>query len=118
MLEIAILCWYGGKLGEVARAKGRRAGWYQFLLVVVWIMAECVGLIAGAALETRLQFGEPLLKYLMALAWAGLAAWLLHQFVASLSSLNAAEETATLPAPPAAAVSLPPDDGNPYRAPL
>ncbi len=45
MLEILFLVYLGKQLGKMLRAKGRSAGWFQVLLVVLWVGGELAGAI-------------------------------------------------------------------------
>lgn len=45
MLEILLLVYLGKQLGQTLRAKGRSAGWFQVLLVVLWIGGELAGAV-------------------------------------------------------------------------
>lgn len=119
MIEIFVLWSCATALGKLAREKGR-CGWcYQVLIVVTWFVAEFLGIVVGLWVERSLHFGEPVLKFAMGLGLAGLSAWLIFQYVGSLSSLNApdAPSDAAPPPPSTETMPLPRDDGNPYRAP-
>ena len=50
MLEILFLVYLCRQLGQTLRAKGRSAGWYQFLLVVLWFGGELFGGIVSLLL--------------------------------------------------------------------
>ena len=50
MLEILLLIYLCKKLGDMIRAKGRSAGWYQFLLVFAWFVGEFMGAVLGVML--------------------------------------------------------------------
>jgi hypothetical protein len=50
MLEILLLVYLCRKLGEMLRAKGRSAGWFQFLLAVAWFAGEFMGAVLLAIL--------------------------------------------------------------------
>src|SRR5262245_52441221 len=47
MLEIIAIIAAAKRIGTIMREKGRNGGWYQFLLVVLWIGGEFVGAIIG-----------------------------------------------------------------------
>ena len=48
MLEVLFLVYLCKQLGGKLRAKGRSAGWFQFLLVVAWLAGEVMGGIVAA----------------------------------------------------------------------
>ena len=48
MLEILLLIYLCRELGKILRAKGRSAGWFQFLLVILWFGGELFGAVAAA----------------------------------------------------------------------
>src|SRR3954469_6345272 len=47
MLEILLLISMCKSLGKMLRAKGRNAGLFQFMLVMMWLGGEIVGAIVG-----------------------------------------------------------------------
>lgn len=89
MLEIIVLIKLCQKIGENARAKGRAAGWYQFMLVAFWFGGE-VGVALAGGIIMGLVFGEDgddgvfCFMYLLAIGGAILGALLAFQIVASL----------------------------------
>ena len=50
MLEILLLVYLCKELGKILRAKGRSAGWFQFLLVVLWFGGEVFGAVVAVIL--------------------------------------------------------------------
>jgi hypothetical protein len=50
VLEILFLVYLCRQLGRTLRDKGRSAGWYQFLLVVLWFGGEFFGGIVALVL--------------------------------------------------------------------
>ena len=48
MIEILFLVFLCKRLGAMLRAKGRSAGWFQFLLVVAWFAGEFMGAVVAA----------------------------------------------------------------------
>ena len=50
MLEILMLIFLTRKVGEIVGAKGRKAGWYKFMTVLLWFGCEVVGAIIGIPL--------------------------------------------------------------------
>jgi hypothetical protein len=48
VLEILFLVYLCKQLGRKLRAKGRSAGWFQFLLVVAWFAGEIMGAVVAA----------------------------------------------------------------------
>lgn len=47
MLEIFLLIRISKSIGEMMRAKGRSAGGYQALFVLLWIVGEITGFVIG-----------------------------------------------------------------------
>ena len=50
MLEILLLVYLCKQVGKILRDKGRSAGWFQFLMVVLWLGGEFVGAMVAVAL--------------------------------------------------------------------
>jgi hypothetical protein len=50
MIEILCIIWLCRAIGRSVRAKGRSAGGYQFLAVVLWLVGEVTGAIIGVNL--------------------------------------------------------------------
>jgi hypothetical protein len=88
VLEIIVLFKLCQRIGRAARAKGRRAGGYQLLLVIFWFGAELGGGLLSVAWLVAVNgnnAGEYLfLAYLAAFAGAAVGAWLAFRIVASL----------------------------------
>ena len=66
MREILLLIFLCRRLGQMLRAKGRTAGWFQALLVVCWFGGELVGGVAmlvlfgaspGGGIDASAYFG-------------------------------------------------------------
>lgn len=96
MLELLILFVLGRNLGVNARAKGRTAIGYQFLLVFLWFAGEVAGGIAGLLL-LLLFYGEEarevwFLAYPLMIAGAALGAWGVFFLVKSLPDQRDAED--------------------------
>jgi uncharacterized membrane protein YeaQ/YmgE (transglycosylase-associated protein family) len=96
MLEILILINLCRRIGERVREKGRKAGGYQFMLVMFWFAGEI-----GAAVVTTIVLvvvhGADyekyiFLAYIAAIVGAAILAWLAFQIVASLPPLGVEEE--------------------------
>ena len=51
MLEIFLLVYLCKKIRATLEAKGRSAGWFQFLLVVLWFGGEFGGAVVGIMLD-------------------------------------------------------------------
>jgi succinate dehydrogenase / fumarate reductase cytochrome b subunit len=92
MLEILILINLCRRIGERVREKGRKAGGYQFMLVMFWFAGEI-----GAAVVTTIVLvvvhGADyekyiFLAYIAAIVGAAILAWLAFQIVASLPPLG------------------------------
>ena len=88
MIEILVLIRLCKRIGRAARAKGRRAGGYQLLLVLFWFGAELGGgLLCGSWLVA--VYGHDadeymVIAYLAAVVGAAVGAWLAFRIVASL----------------------------------
>jgi hypothetical protein len=73
VLEIVILIGLCRRIGQIVRAKGHSAGWYQFMLVGMWFGGEIGGGFTGAVIAAianekhEFEFG---LVYLMGLIGA------------------------------------------------
>jgi zinc transporter ZupT len=93
MLEIILLIYLTRKIGAIVGAKGRKAGWYKFLTVLLWFGCEVIGAIIGAII-VGVSNGPQLLIYLFALCGAALGA------VASFLVAKAVPPIAAMPAPP------------------
>jgi len=96
MIEILILVHFCKKLGVLCRSRGRKAGWFQFLLVISWfggeffagIFAGIVCMIASGRLDEEPPF---VIIYISALLGAGLGAWSTFLLVKMLPDLSAAD---------------------------
>lgn len=73
MLEIIILIFLTRKVGEIVRSKGHKAGWFQFLAVVLWIGGEVIGAVIGGIVGALSNTGMGL-AYLFALLGAAAGA--------------------------------------------
>jgi len=85
MLEIVILFFLTRHVGEIVRSKGRAAGWFQVLTVVLWIGGELTGAVIGAVVGALSDSGM-LLPYLFALFGAAVGAGLSILIARSLSA--------------------------------
>jgi hypothetical protein len=47
MLEVLLLIYLCKQIGDIVRDKGCTAGWYQLMLVLMWIGGEVVGMFCG-----------------------------------------------------------------------
>ena len=84
MIEILFLIYLCKRLGAILRAKGRSAGWYQFLLVVAWLGGEIMaGVLAATLLDEGPGQTHPA-AYLVALLGAACGATAVFLFVRSL----------------------------------
>jgi hypothetical protein len=91
MCEILFLIFLTRKLGEILKAKGRKSGWFKFLLVVMWFAGEIGGLIVGTIFVTAVSGGNEdvgLLAYVFALLGAGGGATLTFVIASSLSPVT------------------------------
>jgi Na+-transporting methylmalonyl-CoA/oxaloacetate decarboxylase beta subunit len=85
MLEIIILIFLTRHVGEIVRSKGRAAGWFQVLAVVLWIGGELTGVIVGIIVGALTDSGM-LLAYLFALFGAAAGAGISVLIARSLSA--------------------------------
>ena len=97
MLEIFALIFLTRKIGEIVESKNRKAGWFKFITVVLWIGCEIMGAIVGGVYAALTGAGEAV-AYIFALAGAGLGA--LVSFVIAKSLPVRAEPLAAAPPPP------------------
>jgi hypothetical protein len=88
MLEIILLIFLCSAIGKMARARGRTAGGYQFMLVMFWIIGEVLGFIMGLALTEGGRGDAFLLLVMCALVGAACGAGLAFLIVGSLPSVN------------------------------
>ena len=73
MLEIIMLIYLTRNVGETVRRKNRRAGWYKFLTVVLWLGFEFLGGFVGG-IFVALSGSSQAFIYLFALVGAALGA--------------------------------------------
>ena len=50
MLEILLLVYLCKEVGKILRNKGRSPGWFQFLMVVLWLGGEFLGAMVAVIL--------------------------------------------------------------------
>lgn len=74
-MSIIVLIYLTRHVGDIVRSKGRRAGWFQFMTVLLWIGGEIVGGIIGSIVGALTHSGA-LFAYLLALAGAAAGAGL------------------------------------------
>lgn len=70
MLEILALLALTKKIGAIAETKGRKAGGYKFLTVILWFGGELVGALIGSAIGN----GDTCATYAVAIAGAAIGA--------------------------------------------
>jgi hypothetical protein len=75
MLEIIALIYLTRKVGDIAREKGRKAGWFKLMTVVLWFGCEIGGGIVGAIVAELAGWPEAVI-YLLALLGAAVGAGL------------------------------------------
>ncbi len=85
MLEIVILFFLARSVGEIVRSKGRQAGWYQVLAVVLWIGGELTGGVIGGIVGALTDTGMAL-AYVFALLGAAVGAGISLLVARSLSA--------------------------------
>jgi hypothetical protein len=128
MLEIFGLIALCKSIGGILERKGRRSGWFKFLVVIAWFGGEFAGAILAAivAVIVNPQREPPMgAIYITALVSAALSVglvFLIASLLSDLRPLRAALEPAL--APPSGptflnhtGAPLPADANNPYRAP-
>ncbi len=81
MLEILALLALTKKIGAIAETKGRKAGGYKLLTVVLWIGGEFIGAFIGAAIGN----GDTCATYAVAIAGAAIGAGIAYLIVNGLS---------------------------------
>lgn len=104
MIEIFILIHFCRKLGALCRSRGRKAGWFQFLLVIAWFGGEffaalfatviCMITAGHTGPDTVMLEAPFVIVYISALLGAGLGAWSVFLLVKLLPNLKAEEEKA------------------------
>lgn len=94
MLEIILLFALGRRVGNIVRAKGHKAGLYQFLLVILWFGGEILGAIFGAIVGAAVfQQAEPMgFAYLFALLGAAAGAVVAFVIAKNLPPTQAIED--------------------------
>ncbi len=73
MLEIILLIFLTRHVGGIVEAKGRKAGWYKLLTVVLWIGGEVTGAVVGGIVGALTDSGM-LFAYVFALGGAAVGA--------------------------------------------
>jgi MFS-type transporter involved in bile tolerance (Atg22 family) len=87
MLEILALIYLTRHVGEIVESKGRKAGWFKVMTVMLWLGCEIGGGIIGAIIATLTSSTE-LLAYLFALIGAAVGAGVAIIIAKSLSPLT------------------------------
>jgi hypothetical protein len=89
MLEIIALIAMGKRIGSIMREKGRKGGWYQLLLVVLWIGGEFVGAIFGGIITNgRGGLAIYLFALIGAAVGAAIAFWIANNASSDTSALQ------------------------------
>lgn len=128
MLEIFGLIALCKSIGRILERKGRRSGWFKFLVVIAWFGGEFAGAILAAIVAVIINpQREPPMGaiYITALVCAALSVgfvFLIASLLSDLRPLQAALEPALAPAgganfPNHSGAPLLADANNPYRAP-
>jgi hypothetical protein len=89
MLEIIALVYLTRRVGEIAREKGRKAGWFKLMTVVLWIGCELGGAVAGGIAVALAGWPEAV-TYVFALVGAAAGAGLSFLIVKTLPVRDAA----------------------------
>jgi hypothetical protein len=100
MLEIIALIYLTRRVGEIARGKGRKAGWFKLMTVLLWFGCEFGGGIAGAIIAELAGWPEAV-AYLIALVGALVGAGLSLLIVKTLPARDDAALMQPPPPPPA-----------------
>ena len=86
MLEIIMLIRLTRAIGKMLEEKGRKAGWFKFLTVVLWFGGEIVGGFMGGMLAA-LNGWNTLIAYLFALIGAAIGAGTAYMIARSMPPL-------------------------------
>jgi hypothetical protein len=101
MIEIIALLVLLGKIGDMARRRGRNPSLFGLLLLVCWLGGEVAGAVLGYMLSGSTQAGEPnllLLIYGLTLAGAAIGAGIAFLVARSLGPVDGVwREPADLP---------------------
>jgi membrane protein DedA with SNARE-associated domain len=85
MLEIILLIFLTRHVGEIVVSKGRKAGWYKFMTVLLWIGGEVTGAIIGGIVAAVSHSGT-FVVYILALLGAAAGAGISVLIARSLSA--------------------------------
>ena len=100
MIEIIVLIVLMGKIGNMARRRGRSPNLFGLLLLACWFAGEVVGAVLGYILSGAWNWGKPntLLIYGLALVGAALGVGIAFLVARSLSPVEGVwREPAELP---------------------
>ena len=89
MLEILMLIFLTRKVGEIVTSKGRKAGWYKFMTVLLWFGCEVIGAIIGGII-VGISGGSQGFIYLFALVGAvfgAIAAYVIAKAVPPIAAM-------------------------------
>ena len=80
MLEILAIWFLMSRVGKMCKAKGRKAGWYKTLAVVLWFVGEGVGIAVAFMTEAPGTTGVVYLYAIIgALVGGGLALFIVYR---------------------------------------
>jgi hypothetical protein len=96
MLEIIALVYLTRRVGGIARGKGRKAGWFKLMTVLLWFGCEIGGAVAGGIISALAGWPEAVI-YLFALTGAAVGAGLSLLIV---KTLPVRDEAFMQPPPP------------------
>ena len=88
MLELIALFYLTRRVGDIARRKGRKAGWFQLMTVLLWFGCELGGGVVGGIAVALTDSPEALI-YLFALDGAVVGAGLSFLIVRTLPASDA-----------------------------
>src|SRR5574337_31093 len=97
MHEILFLIFWTKKIGAICLQKGRKAGGYKALAVLLWFGGEIMGAIIGFAATSGGHEEPDLAVYGFALVGAAVGAGITYAIVSNLSALPAATEPTGAP---------------------
>ena len=87
MLEILFLVYLCKQIGKILRDKGRSPGWFQFLLVVLWLGGEFFGAVVASVLGVG-EAGGVYLGALLGAAGGAVLGFVIAKSVAPASALQ------------------------------
>ena|SRR5829696_8577483 len=87
MLEILLLVYLCKQIGKILRDKGRSPGWFQFLLVILWLGGEFFGAVVASLLGVD-QGGGIYLGALLGAAGGAVIGFVIAKSVAPAAAMH------------------------------